>query len=105
MSGGIVRVFLDSLLEGLISARPIPVVIGFDHRQRGVGLGQRVVNRERFLRRIFRLRESFASWQQAVIAERDIGISQCSVGTGVLGIESEGLLQEFNALSYAFDVP
>src|SRR6266852_6211727 len=57
---GVVGIQLEGSLEPSLSRRPIPIVEKCNVSQRRVGLAERVINRERALRRLLRLGHGFS---------------------------------------------
>jgi hypothetical protein len=89
----IVGVEFDGLLVFRFRRRVVPIVSEPDVGEGGVRPGQSVVERERLLRGLFRVREGFAGGEVVPQAERVVGVRLTGVGACVLRVLRNRLLK------------
>ena len=83
--GGVAGVELDRAAEAAVGRVPIPVVQESDPGERGVGLGQRIVELERLVRELPRPRHRLADRHAAVVHVQGVAVRESAVGERVAG--------------------
>src|SRR6266850_4646122 len=93
MGRRIVRIKRNCLLEFSLCARPVPVVLSFDPRQRGMRFGECVVYLQRFHGCRFRLGVRSLWRKETKITQNGVAVCQAGISQSVLLIDSNRLLE------------
>jgi len=76
-----------------LGAAPVPVVVGFDLGEGGVGVGQAAVEFEGAKGGGAGLGRAFRRGRRSIVAEEGIGVGEAGISTGVAGVCGDSVLE------------
>src|SRR6266852_137351 len=89
---------LDGSLEFSLGAWPVPVIVGLDECQRGVGFGKGIVQFQRLQSGLPGSRIAFLWWNKTVICLSIVAFGQACIGERVSRVFCDRLLKVIYAL-------